>query len=252
MKNRRDRKQEYIFNTPKEARQLVPIQESNVIIEIPKVIPYRSNLGLIVLAYSLGMTGIGINAWFALNRGTTLIDKGLLSFLGLVTEAMGFYLPTQACSLFQQRRFFAFCFAVAVSGILFLSALINGLGFASLNLSEVSTVRSERITPAVSDAQRKLDTLSASRRDECLKRGDKCRQLEKDEQTAIESLREARLVVTATADPQIASAAKLVAWVSLDHFHPTADDFAMLRLLLLTLLPQLGGLVLMLAKKYSV
>jgi hypothetical protein len=51
-----------------------------------------------------------------------------------------------------------------------------------------------------------------------------------------------------TADPQVISAAKLVSWVSLDRLRPSLDDFAMLRLLVLTLLPQLGGLVLMLSR----
>src|SRR5262249_35480507 len=129
--------------------------------------------------------------------------------------------------------------------------LTNSLGFASLNLSETATVRAERITPAVSDAQRQLDTLSASRASECQKRGDRCRQLEKDEQAAMERLRQARENVSANADPQITAAAKLIAWVTLGRFHPSADDFAMLRLLLLTLLPQLGGLVLMLASSRS-
>jgi hypothetical protein len=104
------------------------------------------------------------------------------------------------------------------------------------------------MTPAVSDAQRRLETLSTSRKDECLKRGDKCRQRERDEQQAMESLTNARKEVATTSDPQIASAAKLVAWASFGRFHPSSDDFAMLRLLLLTLLPQLGGLVLMVAK----
>ncbi|SRR6266404_1797667 len=231
-------------------RQLVPIQEvPRVSPEVPRIVLPRSNLRLVILAYGLGTVGLGINAWFAWNRGTDLIDKGLLSFLGFTTEAMAFYLPDQATRLWMQRRLVGFCFASILCVILFVSALINGLGFASLNLTEASTVRSERITPAVADAQRKLDTLSASRRDECQKRGDRCRQLEKEEQLALESLRDTRDKVTASSDPQIASAAKLVAWVSFGRYHPSADDFAMLRLFLLTLLPQLGGLVLMVASR---
>jgi hypothetical protein len=207
----------------------------------------KSNLGLVVLAYGLGIVGLGINAWFAWNRGTTVIDKVLLASLGFIAEAIMFYLPTQTSILWKQRRWGGFAIASVVCVCLFAFAVTNSQGFASLNLTEAMTARSERITPAVSDAQRRLDTLSSSRRDECLKRGERCRQLEKDEQTAIESLREARNSVLSTADPQIASAAKLVAWATLDRFRPSADDFAMLRLLLLTLLPQLGGLVLMLA-----
>ena len=154
-----------------------------------------------------------------------------------------FFLLSQAKSLWLQRQWGSFIVACLVWPVLFVFALTNSLGFASFNLTETTTVKAERITPAVADAQRRLDTLTASRKDECLKRGNRCRQLEKDEQTAIEALREAREKVTAIADPQIVSAAKfLTAWVSLGRFQPSADDFVMLRLLLLAgCLPQFGG-----------
>jgi hypothetical protein len=51
-----------------------------------------------------------------------------------------------------------------------------------------------------------------------------------------------------TADPQAEAAIKLVAWVSLGALHPSADDFAMLRLVLLALLPQIGGILLMVGR----
>jgi hypothetical protein len=246
-----ERPTEALILPPNERRQLqlVAVEPPKVVTELNRLSVPKSNLCLVILAYSLGIVGLGINAWFAWNRGSTVIDKVLLSSLGFIAEAIMFYLPAQTASLWTQRRWGGFGFACIVCVCLYAFALTNSLGFASLNLVESATVRSERITPAVADAQRRLDTLSASRRDECLKRGNRCRQLEKDEQTAIESLREARREVSATADPQIASAAKLIAWTSLDRFHPSADDFAMLRLLLLTLLPQFGGLVLLVAKK---
>lgn len=76
-----------------------------------------------------------------------------------------------------------------------------------------------------------------------------CGPVDKEVLLAFEALREAREKVSETSDPQAASGAKLVAWVSADRFHPSADDFAMLRLLILTILPQLGGLVLMVARR---
>jgi hypothetical protein len=50
-------------------------------------------------------------------------------------------------------------------------------------------------------------------------------------------------------DPQSDGASKLVRWLSFDRVVPSADDFAMFRLALLTLLPQLGGLLLMIARR---
>ncbi|WP_454632423.1 hypothetical protein [Bradyrhizobium cenepequi] len=235
---------------PNYAPKLLPVVVEKPMVEVPVVKPERHIL-LILLAYSLGITAISINGWYSYSRGATEIDKTIFLILGVILEWIAFYLPTQTSSLWKGRRYVAATLSGLLYVFLFVFAVTNSLGFASQNMHEVSTARAERITPAVSDAQRRLDTLTASRAVECVKRGDKCRQLEKDEQLALEQLREAREKVSATADPEISAAAKLIAWASLDRFHPSQDDFAMLRLLLLTLLPQLGGLVLMVASQRS-
>lgn len=213
------------------------------------IVSWKANIPLMVLAYILFLLTLGVNATVAWDKGTTIIDKGIMASLGAVFEAMLFFLPSQATSLWIQHRFVSSIFACILSAFLFVSALLGSLAFASLNLTDTTTVRAERITPAVFDAQRKLDGLSSYRDAECVRVGDKCRQAVKDVQVASQALTEARQAVLATADPQIASAAKLVSWVSADRFHLSADDFAMLRLFLLTILPQLGGLVLMVAKR---
>jgi hypothetical protein len=58
----------------------------------------------------------------------------------------------------------------------------------------------------------------------------------------------AMATVGQTADPQTDAAIKLVAWLSRGLLRPAPDDFAMLRLVLLALLPQIGGILLMVAK----
>jgi hypothetical protein len=54
--------------------------------------------------------------------------------------------------------------------------------------------------------------------------------------------------VAQTADPQTDAAIRIVAWISHGLLRPTGDDFAMLRLVLLALLPQIGGILLMVAR----
>ena len=49
------------------------------------------------------------------------------------------------------------------------------------------------------------------------------------------------------ADPQADAAVKLIAWMSGGFLKPAPDDFAMLRLMLLATLPQLAGVLLMMA-----
>jgi len=208
----------------------------------------RDNVALTILAYGLALVGLGINAWFAWNRGTDLMDKMLFASLGLIAEGILFYLPARAAEVWRQRHFGAFAFAVVLWPFLFTFALTNSLGFASLNLTDVAIARAERVTPEVALTQRTADTLKKSREDECRKRGDKCRQLEQDERNALADLRTAQAKVSQTADPQVDAAAKLVAWVSIGRLTPSPEDFGMLRLFLLTLLPQVGGVVLMVAR----
>ena len=54
--------------------------------------------------------------------------------------------------------------------------------------------------------------------------------------------------VERTADPQTEAAIRLVAWLSGGALRPSGDDMAMVRLILLALLPQLGGVLLMIAR----
>jgi hypothetical protein len=50
------------------------------------------------------------------------------------------------------------------------------------------------------------------------------------------------------ADPQTDTAIKIVAWLSAGTAKPAADGFATLRLMLLALLPQIGGILLMIGR----
>jgi hypothetical protein len=58
----------------------------------------------------------------------------------------------------------------------------------------------------------------------------------------------AMVSVGQTADPQNDAAIKLVAWVTHGVLRPSGDDFAMLRLVLLAMLPQIGGILLMVSR----
>jgi hypothetical protein len=54
--------------------------------------------------------------------------------------------------------------------------------------------------------------------------------------------------VAQTADPQTDAAIRIVMWASHGVLQPTGNDFAMLRLFLLALLPQIGGILLMVGR----
>lgn len=56
-------------------------------------------------------------------------------------------------------------------------------------------------------------------------------------------------IVGQAADPQTDAAIKLVAWISRGMMRPAPEDFAMLRLVLLALLPQIGGMLLLISRR---
>lgn len=56
--------------------------------------------------------------------------------------------------------------------------------------------------------------------------------------------------VEQAADPQTDAAIKIVAWLTAGIVKPAAGDFAMLRLVLLALLPQIGGILLMIGRAH--
>jgi hypothetical protein len=133
--------------------------------------------------------------------------------------------------------------------ILFTFALLASTGFAATNLADTIMVRASRNTPTVELAQRLADTLTRSREDECRRRGDRCRDLEALERQALADLKAERSKVAEGADPQANKAAGLIAWLTAGGIKPGAEDIANFRLTLLTVLPQLGGVLLLVGRR---
>jgi len=131
----------------------------------------------------------------------------------------------------------------------FVFAVVAGIGFASVNIADVTTARASRVTPAVTAAQSALSDAMSARDRECGHGlGKFCREREAAVAERRQILDAAMVPVRQTADPQLDAAIKIVAWVSFGMLRPSGDDFAMLRLVLLALLPQLGGILLMVSR----
>jgi hypothetical protein len=131
----------------------------------------------------------------------------------------------------------------------FAFALLGSVGFASVSISDVTMARASRVTPAVVSAQGALADAMGARDRECRSgAGRFCRERESAVVDARHALDLAVGTVTGTADPQSAAAIRMVGWVTGGAIRPTEDDFAMVRLALLCLLPQLGGVLLMIGR----
>ncbi|MGJ4889013.1 hypothetical protein ACQR1Y_12505 [Bradyrhizobium sp. HKCCYLRH3099] len=208
-----------------------------------------SRLALIASATALAGTGIVVNAWYARSLGSTETAGWLFLAIGIGADCAALALPSVAASLWDARQR-----ARALAGWLvwlatFIFAVTAGIGFASVNIADVTASRSSRVTPAVAQAQSALADAMAARDRECKGGvGKFCREREAAVAAARDELAKHTGKLDVLADPQTDAAVSLLAWISGGTLKPTPHDFAMLRLVLLALLPQIGGVLLMLAR----
>ncbi len=218
--------------------------------------PSRPQLAPIVLstaAIALAATGITINGWFARSLGSSDVAGWLFLAIGVAADAVALVMPSCAAGLWQTRQRATALVGWAVWFATFVFAVTAGIGFASTNIADVTLSRASRVTPTVTSAQAQLADAMAARDRECKGGvGKFCREREADVAERRQILDAAMAAVGQTADPQTEAAIKLVAWVSRGLLRPAPDDFAMLRLVLLALLPQIGGILLMVGRRRSV
>jgi hypothetical protein len=208
-----------------------------------------SSYGLTAAALALAGVGLTMNGWFARTLGSTDLAGWLFLAVGVASDLVALAVPPTAIQLWQARRRATAAVAWLVWSMTFVFAVTSGIGFASVNIADVTLTRASRVTPAVTIAQDALRDAVASRNRECASGvGRFCREREQavtDRQRALDS---ALNSVEHAADPQTDAAAKIVAWLSAGTAKPGADGFAMLRLMLLALLPQIGGILLMIGR----
>jgi hypothetical protein len=213
------------------------------------VTPSRRRLAPIVLsiaAFALAAAGITINGWFARSLGSSDAAGWLFLAIGVPADLVALVMPSCAAQAGQRATALV---GWAVWLMTFVFAVTAGIGFASTNIADVTLSRASRVTPAVVTAQASLADAMAARDRECKDGvGKFCREREAAVAERRQMLDAAMASVGQTADPQTEAAIKLVAWVSGGLLRPAPDDFAMLRLVLLALLPQIGGILLMVGR----
>jgi hypothetical protein len=218
----------------------------------PTVTPSRHYLAPVLLttaALALGAVGIAINGWFARSLGSSDVAGWLFLAVGVAADLVALVLPSRAAGLWQAGRRATALVGWVVWLVTFVFAVIASLGFASTNISDVTLARASRVTPAVTSAQAALTDTIAARDRECKGGlGKFCREREAAVAERRQVLDSAMTSVGQAADPQAVAASRLVAWGSGGMFRPAPEDFAMLRLTLLALLPQIGGLLLLVGR----
>ena len=217
------------------------------------VAPSRRQLAPALLsaaALVLAAVGITINGWFARSLGSSDVAGWLFLAVGVAADLVALVMPSCAVGLWLAGQRATALVGWCVWLMTFVFAVTAGIGFASTNISDVTLARASRVTPAVMNAQAALADAMAARDRECKGGvGKFCREREAAVAERRQFLDTAVASVGQTADPQTDAAIKLVTWVSGGLLRPAAEDFAMLRLILLALLPQIGGILLMVGRR---
>lgn len=204
---------------------------------------------LSIAALALASVGITINGWFARSLGSSDIAAWLFLAVGVAADLVALVMPSCAAGLWQAGQRATAAVGWAVWLMTFVFAVTAGIGFASTNISDVTMARASRVTPAIANAQAALTDAMTARDRECKSGvGKFCREREAAVVERRQMLDAAVASVGRTADPQSDAAIKLVTWASGGMLRPTANDFAMLRLVLLALLPQIGGILLLVGR----
>lgn len=210
---------------------------------------YLAPVLLSVAALALAMVGITINGWFARSLGSSDVAGWLFLAVGVAADLVALVMPSCAAALWRTGQRATALVGWAIWLMTFVFAVTAGIGFASTNLSDVAIARASRVTPAITNAQAALTDAMVARDRECKGGvGKFCRERETAVAERRQVLDSAMTAVGQTADPQSDAAIKLVSWASRGLLRPTPEDFAMLRLVLLALLPQIGGILIMVGR----
>jgi hypothetical protein len=212
---------------------------------------YRPVASILLVAAAFALAGVGIttNGWFARSLGSSDTAGWLFLAIGVAADLVALVMPSCAAALWHNRQRATSLAGWAVWAMTFVFAVTAGIGFASVNITDVTAARAARVTPAVTAAQSALSDAMSARDRECVNGvGKFCREREAVVAGRRQILDTAMASVGQTADPQTDAAIKLVAWVTHGVLRPSGDDFAMLRLVLLALLPQIGGILLMVSR----
>jgi hypothetical protein len=205
---------------------------------------------LSIAALALAGVGITMNGWFARSLGSSDVAGWLFLAVGVAADVVALVMPACVAGLWHAGHRATALVGWAVWVMTFVFALTAGIGFASTNISDTTLARATRTTPAVAVAQAALGDAMAARDRECKGGvGKYCREREAAVVERRQAVDAAMHTVEQTADPQTDAAIRVVAWVSRGALQPTSNDFAMLRLVLLALLPQIGGILLMVGRR---
>jgi hypothetical protein len=167
----------------------------------------RAGVGLAIVATGawIAYTSMRGNAWFGHSLTPDPAAGDIYATLSVAAEVLACLIPTGIRFYSASgERWTALCgwalMAVALTVVFFAAG-----GFAITNINSGIEVRVERETPAIRDLRMQIAGLDKSIVGECIKRGDRCRELERQRAEANAKLGIERVGTKADADPQAAA-----------------------------------------------
>jgi len=203
----------------------------------------------VLRAVSVALAGVGLsmNAVYAHSLGSTDISGWLFLALGVAADSAALVLPSVAASAPERIQRVAGWTAFAA---VFAFAILASVGFASTSISDVTASRASRVTPVTAAAERALADAQGARDRECKTgTGKFCREREAQVVEARQGLERTMQDVRSNSDPQTAALVHIVAWATRGTVTPSDSDVCMIRLILFALLPQIGGILLMVSRR---
>jgi MarR family len=164
----------------------------------------RALVGLAIVGTGawIAYTSMRGNAWFGHSLTPDPAAGEIYSNLSVAAEIMACLIPTAIRFYWQGGEPWAALRGWALMVVALVVVFFAAGGFAITNIHSGVEARMERETPAMRDLRTQLAGLDRSIASECAKRGDRCRELERQRADANTKLATERAGTKADADPQ--------------------------------------------------
>ncbi len=167
----------------------------------------RAGVGLAIVCTGafIAYTSLRANAWFGHSLTPDPVAGEVYSNLSVAAEIIACLIPTAIRFYWQNGEAWTAVRGWALMAVALVVVFFAAGGFAVTNINSGVEARAERETLAMRDLRTQIASLDKSIIGECSKRGDRCRDLERQRAEANAKLAIERVSLKADADPQAAA-----------------------------------------------